>query len=100
MPRHSKRVKRATSAGSLCEQFMFYVYILNSILDSDRMYVGITNDLENRLREHNAGESIHTNKYKPWKLMSYIAFDDKEKAVAFERYLKSGSGRSFAKRHL
>lgn len=79
---------------------MFYVYILNSLKNSDRMYVGITHDLENRLKEHNTGESIHTDKYAPWKLMTYIAFDDKEKAVAFERYLKSGSGRSFSKRHL
>ena len=79
---------------------MFYVYILNSLKETDRMYIGRTSDLENRLKEHNAGESIHTDKYAPWKLMTYIAFDDKEKAVAFEHYLKSGSGRSFAKRHL
>ncbi len=79
---------------------MFYVYILNSIKDNARMYVGITNDLKNRIKEHNSGESIHTDKYSPWKLMTYIAFDSKEKAFSFERYLKSGSGRSFAKRHL
>ena len=64
------------------------------------MYVGVTSDLENRLKEHNFGESIHTNKYGPWKLMTYIAFDSREKAITFERYLKSGSGRAFAKRHL
>ncbi len=63
------------------------------------MYVGITHNLENRLKEHNTGESIHTDKFAPWKLMTYTAFDSKEKAAAFERYLKSGSGRSFAKRH-
>jgi predicted GIY-YIG superfamily endonuclease len=79
---------------------MFYVYILNSLIEKDRMYVGRTSDVENRLKEHNAGESIHTNKYIPWKLATYLAFDSKEKAVAFERYLKSGSGRSFSKRHL
>lgn len=79
---------------------MFYVYILNSLLDPNRMYVGRTNSLDHRFLEHNAGESVHTNKYKPWKLMTYICFDNKEKALAFERYLKSGSGRSFAKRHL
>jgi predicted GIY-YIG superfamily endonuclease len=64
------------------------------------MYVGITNDLENRLRERNNGESIHTDKYAAWKIMIFIGFDSKEKANAFERYLKSGSGRYFAKRHL
>ena len=78
---------------------MFYVYILNSLIDKDRMYAGRTINIENRLIEHNAGECIHTNKYKPWKLCMYIAFDNKEKAIAFERYLKSGSGRSFSKRH-
>ncbi len=78
---------------------MYYVYILNSVIDKNRMYVGCTIDLENRLNEHNAGECIHTNKYKPWKLWTYIYFENKEKAIAFERYLKSGSGRSFSKRH-
>lgn len=79
---------------------MFYVYILNSLADTDRMYVGRTNDIANRLAEHNAGECVHTNKYKPWRLSTSIGFDDRDKALAFERYLKSGSGRSFAKRHL
>lgn len=78
---------------------MFYVYILNSLKDTNRMYVGHTNDIKRRLQDHNLGESVHTDKYSPWKLCTYICFDDKEKAVAFERYLKSGSGRSFAKRH-
>jgi predicted GIY-YIG superfamily endonuclease len=64
------------------------------------MYVGITNNLKHRLQEHNSGEGIHTSKYKPWKLMTYLYFDDQDKATAFEKYLKSGSGRSFAKRHL
>ena len=78
---------------------MSYVYILNSLINPDRMYVGITHNLENRLNEHNSGECIHTSKYKPWKMMTYLHFDNREKAVAFEQYLKSGSGRSFAKRH-
>ena len=79
---------------------MFYIYILNSLVNKDRMYVGYTEDLANRLAEHNSGECIHTKKYKPWKLCVFMAFDDQKKAIAFERYLKSGSGRSFAKRHL
>lgn len=79
---------------------MPYVYILNSLVNKDRMYVGITNNLEHRLQEHNSGEGIHTAKYKPWKMMTYLYFDNKGKAIAFEKYLKSGSGRSFAKRHL
>jgi putative endonuclease len=64
------------------------------------MYVGSTQNLKNRLAEHNSGECIHTSKYKPWKLCTYIYFEDKEKALAFEKYLKSGSGRSFSKRNL
>ena len=79
---------------------MFYVYILNSLVDKDRMYVGITHSIDDRLREHNYGKSIHTNKYAPWKLTTYVVFDEKDKAIAFERYLKTGSGRSFAIRHL
>lgn len=79
---------------------MFYVYILNSLSNPDRMYVGYTQDIKHRLQEHNSGECIHTAKYKPWKLMTYLCFDDQDKALAFEIYLKSGSGRSFAKRHL
>ena len=48
---------------------------------------------------HNEGKSIHTNKFKPWKKVVEIGFDDPAKATAFEKYLKSGSGRAFAKKH-
>lgn len=51
------------------------------------MYIGFTQDLEHRFKEHNSGESIHTDKYAPWKLVTYHAFDDKKKAIAFEKYL-------------
>ena len=78
---------------------MHYVYVLQSEADPDRFYVGLTTDLRRRLEEHNAGKSIHTNKYVPWKLVTYTAFAEGEKAEKFERYLKSGSGRCFAKKH-
>ena len=78
---------------------MRYVYILESI-DSEHFYVGITDDLRARLATHNAGGVTHTSKYRPWKIRTYIAFDDEGRAVAFEKYLKSGSGRAFAKKHL
>ena len=78
---------------------MFYVYILESLKEESRFYVGFTEDLKRRLKEHNAGNSIHTNKYIPWKIRNYFAFDDKERAKKFERYLKSHSGRAFQKRH-
>jgi len=78
---------------------MFYVYILQSTSDPSRFYEGVTADLKIRLNQHNAGEVFHTAKFLPWRVKSYFAFDDKKKAYAFEKYLKSGSGRVFAKRH-
>lgn len=53
---------------------MFFVYSLQSDLDIDRYYVGTTNDIDRRLKEHNNGHCPHTNKFKPWKLVSYTAF--------------------------
>ena len=76
-----------------------YVDILVSESDSDRHYVGLTDDLENRLASHNSGKVAHTSKHKPWRFETTIAFRDRSKAAAFERYLKSGSGREFARRH-
>ena len=78
---------------------MKYVYILES-QDSEHFYVGITDDVPTRLAKHNAGEVSHTSKYRPWRLKTYVAFSNQQQAVAFEKYLKSGSGRAFAKRHL
>jgi predicted GIY-YIG superfamily endonuclease len=78
---------------------MKYVYILKSI-EYDHFYVGITDDLRTRLAKHNAGEVPHTSKYKPWRLKTYVAFSDKEQAFKFEKYLKSPSGRAFAKKRL
>ncbi len=78
---------------------MKYVYILESH-DSDHFYVGLTSDLRARLAKHNAGEVSHTSKYKPWHLKTYVAFSDEAQAVAFEKYLKTGSGRAFAKKRL
>ena len=76
-----------------------YVYILVDTATGTHFYTGCTEDLNARLRKHNAGEVPHTSKFKPWRIQTAIAFASKEKAFAFERYLKSGSGREFAKRH-
>ncbi|RED38672.1 GIY-YIG catalytic domain-containing protein [Rhodopseudomonas thermotolerans] len=78
---------------------MKYVYILQSEV-SERFYVGITDDLPARIRKHNAGEVPHTSKFRPWRLKTYIAFSDPRQAFAFEKYLKSASGRAFAKKRL
>ena len=75
---------------------MFYVYLIQSEASPDRRYVGFTTDLKARLKTHNAGGSVHTAKYKPWRLVSYHAFSDKRTAQEFEHYLKSASGRAFA----
>jgi predicted GIY-YIG superfamily endonuclease len=76
---------------------MKYVYILES-LDSNHFYVGIADDLRARLLKHNAGEVTHTAKYRPWRIKTYLAFSDEKQAFAFEKYLKFGSGRAFAKK--
>ena len=86
---------RQAKAGSV-----HYVYLLQSKTHPDQTYIGSTHDLRNRLTEHNAGKSTHTNKFKPWELMAYVALSEKLLAEEFDRYLKSGSGRAFAKRHL
>jgi len=77
----------------------FYVYILTSIIEPSRHYIGITNDLDKRLKEHNRGHVIHTSKYTPWEYETVIAFRSKEKAQMFEKYLKTHSGRSFSSKH-
>jgi putative endonuclease len=79
---------------------MFYVYILESVSCPDRHYVGVTEDLKARLKRHNSGEVPHISKYTPWRLKTYVAFSDKAQALAFEKYLKSASGRAFAKKRL
>ena len=76
-----------------------YVYILTDVATETHYYVGSTQDLTARLAKHNAGEVPHTSKFKPWRIQTAIAFDSKEKAAAFEKYLKTGSGREFTKRH-
>ncbi|MFN2477431.1 MAG: GIY-YIG nuclease family protein [Chthoniobacterales bacterium] len=78
---------------------MHYVYLLQSEVDARQRYVGSTKDLKLRLKQHNAGESPHTAKSKPWKLHAYFGFVDERLAAEFEQYLKSGSGREFARRH-
>jgi putative endonuclease len=79
---------------------MFYTYILESIQRPGEFYRGHTDDLKRRVAEHNAGKSPHTSKFKPWKVKFYAAFETLTLAQKFERYLKSGSGHVFAKRHL
>ena len=75
------------------------VYVLRSALDADRYYVGVTSDLSVRLATHNSGGSVHTRAARPWQLVVSLEFGEAASALEFERYLKTGSGRAFAKRH-
>ena len=79
---------------------MFYVYVLKSISFPDQMYVGFTNNVEQRLTDHNAGNSPHTKKYRPWTLEFYACFKSEKTAFEFEKYLKSCSGRAFMLKRL
>jgi putative endonuclease len=79
---------------------MYFVYFLRSINNSKQTYVGYTTNIDQRLETHNSGGSVHTSKYKPWNMVTYVAFDSEEKAKSFEKYVKVGSGNAWAKKHL
>jgi predicted GIY-YIG superfamily endonuclease len=80
-------------------QAFYYVYLLVSEANGCHHYTGLTQNLETRLRAHNAGQVAHTAKYRPWRIQTAIAFYSREKAAEFEKYLKSHSGRAFAEKH-
>jgi len=76
-----------------------FVYVLRSERDPARHYVGLTSDVPKRLVWHNAGQNVHTASNKPWTIVVAMEFCSETSARRFERYLKSGSGRAFSKRH-
>lgn len=78
---------------------IYFVYILKSLHDGTR-YFGMTSDLNKRMQEHNAGKSTFTSGHGPYECIWYCAFRDQVKAHAFERYLKTGSGYAFTRKHL
>ena len=96
--------KRRLSSEALCEGrtslFMHYVYLIRSINYPEQVYIGNTVNIKQRLETHNSGGSPHTKQYRPWKIVLLLVFEDKLKATAFEKYLKSGSGNAFAKKRL
>ncbi len=79
---------------------MYYVYMLGSISHPTQRYVGFTEDLKTRLQDHNDGKNVSTKPCKPWSLETYLAFSSKKQALAFESYLKTGSGFAFANKRL
>ena len=77
-----------------------FVYVLRNDETPPRYYTGLTGDVVTRHAAHNAGRCSYTAKHRTWSIDVVIEFADEPRAVAFERYLKSGSGVAFAKRHL
>ena len=78
----------------------YYVYLLKSVNPPTVKYVGYTTNVKKPLEEHNSGGSIHTSKYGPWRLEACFAFRKESKAIEFEKYLKSSSGRAFAEKRV
>jgi hypothetical protein len=91
--RSLRELRLALPARSLVLRFY------GSISFPNQTYTGLTSDVDVRTRSHNEGKSYHTSKFKPWKLEVCVWFQDENKARAFEKYLKSGSGRAFAAKH-
>ena len=77
---------------------MYYVYLIRPLKISNQIYIGFTKNLQQRLETHNSGGSIYTKLHRPWRLVMYFAFEGEQKALAFEKYLKTQSGRAFAKK--
>ena len=89
-----------SSYGWQASLVMYYVYLLKSRSRPTQTYIGSTCDLRERVKQRNEGRSPHTAKFLPWTLLAYVAFADEQTAIAFERYLKSGSRRAFINRHV
>jgi predicted GIY-YIG superfamily endonuclease len=77
-----------------------FVYVLRNGETPARYYTGLASDVARRLSAHNAGWCAYTAKYRLWSIDMIVEFADERRAVALERYLKSGSGVAFARRHL
>lgn len=76
-----------------------FVYVLQSLATPQQTYVGLTGDVAARLRDHNAGQNPSTARHKPREVLVTVEFKSQASAVGFEQYLKTGSGRAFARRH-
>ena len=79
---------------------MQFVYILASLKDPTKMYIGRTGNLNTRLKQHNQGTGNYSKAHVPWRIETYVAFSDEKLAESFERYLKRGSGHAFLKKRL
>ncbi len=78
---------------------MYYLYILLNY-SKTKTYVGITDNVKRRLREHNSGRSFYTSKFGPWKLVYIECFENRNEARKREKYFKSAAGRKKIKKIL
>lgn len=79
---------------------MYCVYMLKSRKDPSKNYIGITKNVEKRLKEHNSRLSTYSKSFAPWELETYIVFNNRLLAERFEKHLKGGSGHAFLKKRL
>ncbi len=79
---------------------MFYVYVLESIKNEGKLYIGFTKDLRKRLEEHNEGKGFYTKRYNPWRAIHYEAYLNEKDAGRREKYLKTNQGARLLKRML
>ena len=75
------------------------VYIIRSVKEPERQYIGRTADVASRLASHNAGESPRTARQAPWQIVVLVQFVDERRALDFEKFLKSNSGRAFVRQY-
>jgi len=88
-------------SGTYCKSdCMFYAYILRSEQNPERLYYGFSSDLKKRLKVHNQGGNISTRNGVPWTLVWYGGFESESADSDFERYLKTASGKAFARKRL
>jgi len=79
---------------------IFYTYILRSEQNPERFYYGFSSDLKMRLKVHNQGGNVSTKNGVPWTLAWYGGFESESAAIDFERYLKTASGKAYARKRL
>lgn len=79
---------------------MYFIYIIKSVSFPEKFYVGYALDVNARIEKHNEGGSIYTRNYGPWELIVHFGFDERSKALKFEKYLKSHAGRIFMQKRL
>lgn len=75
---------------------IYFIYAIKSKVDG-RIYVGMTNNINRRLQEHNAGNTQSTKHYRPWTIIYLEKMEDRINARKKEKYLKSGCGKEFLK---